>query len=182
MTVERVNFLEQERWVVNYLKVAWVFGGLLVICLLSFGVLMANGVRLQHNLDGLTRSIAELNVAREKILSSSDNQAAGLGPVGEIRTLLTKNPDWYRVFEDLSFQLPSEVWLSSAKTFEKPESPSGFAMVMSGRARTAEALSGFLARLRSSPYFAQTVLSQSKESNGLFEFSLESWVLAKAVR
>ena len=179
MTVERINLLEKDHWVLTYQWMAILAGGLLGFCLLLYGILFLQSHRLQGRMDTLNLAIAQLNTQREKILSASDNPETGLGPSGEIRAWLSKGISWHSLMTNLSQRLPPNVWLDTIKSFAKQESSSGVAMVMHGHAREAEGLSAFLADLKTSPHFSQVVLTQSKQTDGLFNFSLECWVVGK---
>ena len=180
--IRGVNFLEVERFVITYKKMAVAFVFTLVVCLLFYVGQFVRQIYLAHEIDNLQKEVSELKVKQESSKAQLQSQL-GTGPqaaVQALRSSLEGAIRWGSALTDLARRLPPQVWLHGIRNYVKADGAGRPAIVFEGYSQDIGSISLFVALLEKSPHFETVVLKNTTNEAGgegnVFQFSIEAEV------
>lgn len=174
--IKRINLIGKEPFQVTYRTIFIGVGLSLFICFLFYGGLFFSNKKAVKDTRQLIGEIERLKNLRAQLMSQEEI-AQLAGPLGTIQVALRKAPPWVLVLQTISTSLPSNVWLTSMKTFDKEGSKK--TILLNGQAKNPQGLAHFLAALEKSPFFDHVGLTTSKEEQGVFNFTASCDLIAK---
>ncbi len=164
-SVQRINFIEREPFVLTYRRMLEGGGVLAAVFLILFGIQF---LRVHFADKQLQQTEAEVQTLREE----SDRlfkQMAALGGAQSAKEVLSnlfeKTAPWATMLKELTATAPRSVWLVSLKSRPSPGSSGMPGLEMSGRSEEAGSVAQFLKSLTSSTFFQDVVLATSKHES-----------------
>ena len=178
LSIQRINFIEREPFVLTYKKMIIMGGALFGVVLFFYGVQLTRLLWIEKNVTRLTEEVTQLKASRERALLEAGSETGGLVSArAALLKILTHATSWSAVVRELTTETPHSLWLTSLKSYEKAESLSRRGLLLNGQAEEAESVTFFLKALSGSPYFTNVVLTSSKQESGpsglLYQFSID---------
>jgi Tfp pilus assembly protein PilN len=180
-----VNFLQVDRFSLNYKKMAMGLGGALLICLIFYLLQVGRQYYLVQQTKAVQAELTQLKKKREQIETSSNSLFKGSRAAAyqAIQKILQESINWGEVLKEVSRKLPSQVWLNGFRNYIKADGAGGPAINLTGYSYDIGSISLFVSLLEKSPSIRSVVLTDttraSQGEKNLFQFSLEAEVVRK---
>ncbi len=171
-TVQRINFIQKEPFVLTYKLMATYAGIFALVCFFFVGAQWLRVQQAQKKITALENEVKAMRVERDQKFR---DMAAVKGPRNAQESLVAlfeKAPPWAAVLRELTAVTPRSLWLTNLKSVRKEpvEGAGGTSQIkiqLSGQAEEAPAIAQFLKILSGSSFFQDVVLtaSQRQESD-----------------
>lgn len=158
--IQRINFIEKDTLDFTYRRLLAIGVVLLSLCLLFNGVQRFRIFLMEKKIPQLSEEVTALKEEQEKIRKAT--AARDTIPVSARAAIIQQfvnQPLWSSLLREMTSRTPSSLWLSSFKSYEKPDSPSKRGILLSGQSDQAGSVAHFLKALSDSPAFEKVVLT-----------------------
>ncbi len=168
MEIRRINFIEREPFRLTYQTMAIAGGTLVILGLLLIGIQWGRGRYLEGKVALVTQEANQLKTEREQILKELETRVGTEegGVRGTLVQIFNESLPWSLLFRELTDRLPTSVWLTNIKSYEKPELPMKCGLLLDGYTEEASAVGRLVKLLSESSFFEKVVLSSFQHETG----------------
>lgn len=162
-SIQRINFLQQDRFVLTYRRMMMSFGAVAGFCLLLLGVQLLRIAYADRQLAKLDVEVKQLREERDRISKQISTLQGEMSARDYLANFFERTTPWTAVFKELMAVMPRSLWLTAVKASDRtgPEVPVG--LQLSGRAEEAVSIARFLKALNASSFFRNVVLNSTQQ-------------------
>ena len=179
--IQGVNFIVVERWPITYGRMALMFAGVILFCLLFYFFQTVRLMYFNQKVSQVQSEIVQIKARQEQtnLQASQSPSRVVLSVQHEIKPMLEKMVSWSEMLNEVSRKLPPQLWLQSFKSHLKNQVVP--AIILNGSAYDMGSISVFVNLLERSPHFRSVVLiNTTREEQGeknRYSFSIETEVI-----
>ena len=167
--IQRINFVERERFGLTYRKMIVVAGVVIGVVAMAVGIQVIRVVSLGRNMTQLTVEVKKLKAEQEKIFKETGGNAEQVDAREVLIGLIDSAPPWSMILRELAARTPRSVWLTKLKSLPRVaaadpqahQAPQG--IELSGHADEAGRVAQFVKLLQQAPLFGDVILVSSKK-------------------
>lgn len=182
-SIQRINFIQQDRFVLTHRRMVVSAGALAGVCLLLLGLQWARIAYADRRLAGLELEVRQLREERDRISKQISSLQGEMSARDFLSNLFERTPAWASVLKELRAVMPRSLWLTRVKASDRSDVTTPLGLQLNGRSEEAASIARFLKALNASAFFNDVVLNSSQQidpANGVGYFFTVDLVVVPA--
>lgn len=162
-SLQRINFLQQDRFVLTYRRMMMGVGAVAGFCLLLAGIQWARIAYADRQLAQLDVEVKKLREERDRISKQILTLQGEMSARDFLAGLFERTTPWTAVFKELTTVMPRSLWLTGIRSLDRTDLSVPVGLQLNGRSEEAVSIAKFLKTLNASSFFTNIVLNSSQQ-------------------